>query len=104
LHPGRARGAAAGVPPPASLAFAELGDPRIRLAGAATPGPGEILLRLQSFAEEPVSCPVRPHFPVAAAHAADWLGEAGREIPAGEGEFTVEVPALGTAAVLLVRP
>ncbi|MEV8017455.1 alpha-mannosidase [Streptomyces sp. NPDC086554] len=98
----RARGAEGGGQ--ASLAFADLGDPRVRLVGATAPGPGEVLLRLQSFAEEPVDCPVRVHFPVAAAHRADYLGAAGEELPQTDGELTITIPALGTTAVLFVRP
>ncbi|MFE0172165.1 alpha-mannosidase [Streptomyces sp. NPDC059002] len=99
----RARGAAGGAAPDRH-AFADIGDPRVRLVGATTPVPGHVLLRLQSFAEEPVACPVRAHFPVAAAHRATFLGAAGHELPCTDGEVTVHVPALGTTAVLFVRP
>ncbi|MEU3737091.1 alpha-mannosidase [Streptomyces sp. NPDC032198] len=98
----RARGAEGGGQ--ASLAFAELGDTRVRLVGATTPGAGQVLLRLQSFAEEPVACPVRVHFPVAAAHSADYLGTAAGELAVSKGALTVDIPALGTTAVLLTRP
>ncbi|MGW5733596.1 MULTISPECIES: glycoside hydrolase family 38 N-terminal domain-containing protein [Streptomyces] len=87
-----------------SLAFAELGDVRVRLVGAVTPKPGQVLLRLQSFAEEPVACPVRIHFPVATAHAASYLGEASGELRLADGALTVHIPALGTTAILLTRP
>ncbi|MFH8483912.1 glycoside hydrolase family 38 N-terminal domain-containing protein [Streptomyces longisporoflavus] len=98
----RARGAeGAGQP---SLTFADLGDARVRLVGVTAPGPGEILLRLQSFAQEPVACPVRVRFPVAAARRADFLGTACGELRVSEGRLTVDVPALGTTAVLFVRP
>ncbi|MEV0318286.1 alpha-mannosidase [Streptomyces sp. NPDC050658] len=98
----RARGGAGGGQ--ASLAFADLGDPRVRLVGATTPRPGEVLLRLQSFAEDPLDCPVRVHFPVAAAHVADYRGAAGSQLPLSDGEVTIGIPALGTTALLLVRP
>ncbi|MGW7074755.1 glycoside hydrolase family 38 N-terminal domain-containing protein [Streptomyces sp. NPDC054866] len=98
----RARGAEGGGQ--ASLAFVDVGDARVRLVGATAPGPGEVLLRLQSFAEEPVACPLRVHFPVAAAHSADYLGWAGGELPLSDGALTVDIPALGTTAVLFVRP
>lgn len=88
----------------ASLAFVDLGDARVRLVGAVAPGPGEVLLRLQSFAEEPVACPVRVHFPVAAAYSADYRGTAGAELTVTQGALAVDVPALGTTAVLLARP
>lgn len=88
----------------ASLAFAALGDARVRLVGVTAPGPGQVLLRLQSFAEEPVACPVRVHFPVLSARRADYLGTADGELALADGELTIEVPALGTTAVLLTRP
>ncbi|ONK09903.1 glycoside hydrolase family 38 C-terminal domain-containing protein [Streptomyces sp. MP131-18] len=106
LHAVRARGeAVADGAAAAALGFAEVGDARVRLVGAITPAGGRsVLLRLQSFAEEPVSCPVHVHFPVAAAHEADYLGTARGALPVEEGRVTVPVPALGTTAVLLERP
>ncbi|RAJ59057.1 glycosyl hydrolase family 38 [Streptomyces sp. Amel2xB2] len=112
LHAVRARAGATGTdeantpsPPRDSLAFVELGDPRVRLVGATTPGPGDaVLLRLQSFAEERVTCPVRADFPVTAAHGADYLGRAAGALPFADGRTTVDIPPLGTAAVLLERP
>ncbi|OEU91825.1 alpha-mannosidase [Streptomyces abyssalis] len=88
-----------------SLAFAELGDARVRLVGATTPGPGKaVLLRLQSFAEEPLTCPVRALFPVTAAHRADYLGRAVSPLQLADGTTRVDIPPLSTAAVLFERP
>ncbi|MEV8314125.1 alpha-mannosidase [Streptomyces sp. NPDC059900] len=98
----RARGAEGGGQ--TSLTFAGLGDTRIRLVGLTAPGPGKVLLRLQSFAREPVACPVRAGFPVAAAHRSDYLGTVEGELPLAHGAVTVDVPALGTTAVLFTRP
>ncbi|MGV9885009.1 glycoside hydrolase family 38 N-terminal domain-containing protein [Streptomyces sp. NPDC003006] len=98
----RARGVSDGAPD--QHAFADIGDPRVRLVGATTPRPGQVLLRLQSFAEEPLTCPVRARFPVTAAHRADFLGTAGAQLPGTGGQVAVDVPALGTTAVLFVRP
>ncbi|MEO3749517.1 alpha-mannosidase [Streptomyces sp. B6B3] len=109
LHAVRARGEAAdGADASHALAFAELGDPRVRLVGALTVPQGEgeadaVLLRLQSFAETPVSCPVRVGFPVATAHRADFLGTPGGRLTLTDDETRVEIPALGTTAVLLKR-
>ncbi|MGW2071251.1 glycoside hydrolase family 38 N-terminal domain-containing protein [Streptomyces sp. NPDC001953] len=102
LHAVRARGPESEAAS-TSLAFAELGDPRVRLVGATTPAPGRVLLRLQSFAEEPVACPVRARFPVLAAHRSNYLGTASTRLPLHDGEVTLDIPALGTAAVLLER-
>ncbi|MER5299225.1 alpha-mannosidase [Streptomyces lasiicapitis] len=98
----RARGA--GEADVASHAFVELGDERVRLVGATVPRAGEVLLRLQSFAEEAVECRVLARFPVRAAYRADYLGVKGTELPCVEGVMRLAVPALATAAVLLVRP
>lgn len=98
----RARGPVGDAPQ--EHAFAEVGDPRVRLVGVTTPESGEVLLRLQSFAEEAVACRVRARFPVAAAHRATFLGAAGYELPCADGEVTAHIPALGTTAVLFVRP
>ncbi|MGW6022550.1 glycoside hydrolase family 38 N-terminal domain-containing protein [Streptomyces sp. NPDC055099] len=97
----RARGAEGAGP--ASLSFVDLGDARVRLVGCTVPRPGEILLRLQSFAEQPVACPVRVHFPVTAARIANYLGTAGGELALSQGALTVDLPPLGTTAVLLTR-
>ncbi|KRV49050.1 alpha-mannosidase [Wenjunlia vitaminophila] len=109
LHAVRARGDES-QDAPRTLAFVEVGDPRVRLVGATTPDAnGAVLLRLQSFAEEPVTCPVRALFPVTTAHRSDYLGATDRtgapatELPVTDGRLTVDVPALGTTAVLLRR-
>ncbi|WP_225797500.1 glycoside hydrolase family 38 C-terminal domain-containing protein [Streptomyces aculeolatus] len=108
LHAVRARAPQDKGPEAADgLAFADIGDPRVRLVGAATPGgeagEGAVLLRLQSFAEEPVACPVRALFPVTGAGLADYLGRPGDDLPVRDGEVTVDLPALGTTAVLFRR-
>lgn len=79
-----------------------LSDPRVRVVGLTVPAPGQVLVRLQSYAEEPVACRIVPGFPVAETLAADYLGAAGAPLePDTGGGTTVEVPTLGTAAVLL---
>ncbi|MFE6404943.1 glycoside hydrolase family 38 N-terminal domain-containing protein [Streptomyces alboflavus] len=94
----------------ATHAFAEVDDPRVRLVGMTVPRPGEVLLRLQSFAHEAVDCRVLTRFPVAAAYRADYLGTKGAALGAvdradGAGAVTtLAVPPLATAALLLVRP
>ncbi|MEI5103506.1 alpha-mannosidase [Streptomyces sp. PmtG] len=98
----RARGAAGDAP--VTHSFLDLDDPRVRLVGATTPRAGETLLRLQSFAEEGVECSLWIGFPASAAYEADYLGGRGERLPLANGEVTVAVPALGTAAVLVVRP
>lgn len=100
----RARGSSDGAPNPHTLyRFVEIDDPRVRLVGATTPRPGHVLLRLQSFAEQPVACRIHARFPVAAAHRADFLGTPAGELPCTGGEVTLDLPTLGTAAVLFER-
>ncbi|MGP3776888.1 alpha-mannosidase [Streptomyces sp. SDT5-1] len=103
LHAVRARGPES-PDAPDGLAFATVGDPRVRLVGVTTPDTeGAVLLRLQSFAEEPVACPVRALFPVTSARVADYHGRAGEALTPRDGEVTVDIPALGTTAVLFRR-
>lgn len=104
LHPVRARAAASDEAAVAGLGFVELDEPSVRLVGAVTEPDGAVLLRLQSFAEAPRTCRVRPLFPVAEAWEATYLGEATGELtPDGDGRLAVPVPTLGTVGVLL-RP
>ncbi|MFF9896487.1 alpha-mannosidase [Streptomyces longispororuber] len=98
----RARGAWGDAP--VSHCFLTLDDPRVRLVGATTPRAGETLLRLQSFAEERVVCRLRVGFAARAAYRAGYLGGRGERLPLADGEVSVAVPALGTAAVLYERP
>ncbi|WP_409235253.1 alpha-mannosidase [Streptomyces sp. PA5.6] len=101
----RARGSSDGAPDlPDAHSFVDIDDPRVRLVGATTPRPGRVLLRLQSFAEQPLTCRIRTRFPVAAAHRADYLGTASDRLPHADGETILDVPTLGTTAVLFVRP
>lgn len=102
LVPVRARGTFRAYPP-ASTSFLTVGDPRVRVAGVTVPRAGTLLLRLQSFAEEPVDCGLLTGFPLARAREADYLGEPGRELePLPEdGTLLVPLPRLGTGAVLL---
>ncbi|MER5556858.1 hypothetical protein ABT001_35320 [Streptomyces sp. NPDC002793] len=79
-----------------------LDDPRVRIVGLTVPEPGRVLVRLQSFAEEHITCRLTPGFPVTAAMSADYLGTVGAALRAGEdGSLPVPVPRLGTMAVSL---
>ncbi|MFC7303513.1 glycoside hydrolase family 38 C-terminal domain-containing protein [Streptomyces monticola] len=112
LHAVRARGTGScggpGAGPDgaaeAAYRFIDIDDPRIRLVGATTPRPGELLLRLQSFAEDTVTCRVSARCPVTAAHRADYLGARLGQLAVQDGSLRLDLPALATAAVLFVRP
>lgn len=76
-------------------------DPRVRVVGLTVPRPDTILIRLQSFAEEPVRCSLRIGFPVTEARLATYLGSPGDSLAGRSGAVPVEIPALSTQAVLL---
>ncbi|WP_285563909.1 alpha-mannosidase [Streptomyces sp. RTGN2] len=88
--------------PDGSYELLTVGDPRVRVVGLTVPAPGQVLVRLQSYAQEPVACRITPGFRVAETSAADYLGAAGERLePDAGGATTVDVPTLGTRAVLL---
>ncbi|MDQ0785011.1 glycoside hydrolase family 38 C-terminal domain-containing protein [Streptomyces sp. B3I8] len=101
LVPVRAR-AATGGDSPAWTQFLGLDDPRVRLVGLTVPADGQLLVRLQSVADTPVTCRLRTPFPVARAAHTTYLGRAPRDLaPEPDGAIPADLPALGTAAVLL---
>ncbi|MET9768089.1 glycoside hydrolase family 38 C-terminal domain-containing protein [Streptomyces sp. NPDC006415] len=88
--------------PRATYALLSLDDPRIRIVGLTVPEEGRLLVRLQSLAEEPVTCRLSARFPVSDARAADYLGRTGAAIQVGpDGSLPVCLPRLGTTAVAL---
>lgn len=88
--------------PAACYGLLTVGDPRVRVVGLTVPAPGQVLVRLQSYAQEPVACRITPGFPVRETVAADYLGAAGAPLePDTGGATTIDVPTLGTRAVLL---
>jgi hypothetical protein len=90
--------------PPTELSLAEIGDPRIALVDVVPERNGQVLLRLRSFAEEPVDCQLRPRFDVACAHTADYLGVVGEQLHSRDGNLTVPIATQSVAAVLLTLP
>ncbi|SPT51258.1 Arabinose-binding domain of AraC transcription regulator, N-term [Actinomadura madurae] len=97
----RARGDALPQPEP-SCALLALDDPRVRVVGLTVPEPGHVLVRLQSFAEEPIECRATTGFELAEATSADYLGATGDPLPTeGSRTVLVPIPQLGTVAVLL---
>ncbi len=99
LVPVRARAATGS---PAWARFLTLDDPRVRLVGVTVPAAGQLLVRLQSMADTPVTCGLRTPFTVTRAARTTYLGLSPRDIaPDPDGAIPVEVPALGTAAVVL---
>jgi hypothetical protein len=101
LVPVRAR-ATTGAPSPAQTQFLTLDDPRVRLVGLTVPAEGQLLVRLQSVADTPVTCRLRTPFPVDRAARTTYLGGTPRDLaPEPDGAIPAGLPALGTTAVLL---
>ncbi|MGR3875444.1 glycoside hydrolase family 38 N-terminal domain-containing protein [Streptomyces graminifolii] len=86
---------------PPQVRFLAVEDPRVRLVGLTVPHEGAVMVRLQSYAETGVNCRLSIPFPFTQAHRTSYLGLTQRELdPEPEGTVTVDVPALGTAAVI----
>ncbi len=94
-----ATGPAAADPAP-QRSLLELDDDRVRLISVSG-ADGGVLLRLQSYAEEPVAVRVRVGVPVTGAWTATYLGDRGAELAVDGGAVGVELPRLGTIGVLL---
>ncbi|MHA6616160.1 glycoside hydrolase family 38 N-terminal domain-containing protein [Pseudonocardia sp. DLS-67] len=90
--------ATAGPAPERSLL--ELDDDRVRLISVSG-ADGGVLLRLQSYAEEPVPVRARVGVPVTGAWTATYLGDRRAELVVDGDTVAVELPRLGTAAVQL---
>ncbi|MFC9122987.1 glycoside hydrolase family 38 C-terminal domain-containing protein [Streptomyces sp. NPDC057067] len=88
--------------PDTTYSLLTLDDPRVRVLGLTVPEPGRVLVRLQSFAEEPVICRLTPGFTVTGAVCADYLGAEGATLHTeADGSLRVPVPRLGTTGVSL---
>jgi len=84
-----------------SVSWLAIDDDRVRVVGLTTPEPGHVLVRLQSFAEEPVDVRIRTPWPIQRAHEATFLGAQRREIDAPTEGIMVRMASFGVAAVLL---
>jgi hypothetical protein len=87
----------------ASASWLAVDDDRVRVVGLTTPEPGQILVRLQSFAEDRVDVRVRPSWRVARVQEASFLGVPRRDLGAPSGDIVVSIDPLGVAAVLLQK-
>jgi hypothetical protein len=102
VHGVLATGPAAPEPVP-ERSLLRLDDDRVRLVSVSRPEPGPdgaVLLRLQSYAEEPVA--VRVRVPATAAWTATYLGDRRDELAVEGDTIVVELPRLGTSGVLLI--
>ncbi|WP_163509149.1 glycoside hydrolase family 38 C-terminal domain-containing protein [Fodinicola acaciae] len=97
LHAVRAAGPASAA---ADFSLVGIDDTRVRLVGLTIPSDGRVLLRLQSFAEEPTTVAVTLGFGVRAAYEASYLGASGAPIEASDGRLSVSLPPLSTSAIL----
>ncbi|MEU4144781.1 glycoside hydrolase family 38 C-terminal domain-containing protein [Streptomyces parvulus] len=101
LVPVRARAAAETESRPETR-FLTLDDPRVRLVGITVADGGGLLVRVQSVADTPVTCRLSTGFTVTRAARTNYLGLDPRDIGRDrDGAVPVDVPALGTAAVVL---
>lgn len=94
---------ATGAVDPAAAAqrsFLSIDDARVRV-GALVPVEGGVLVRLQSFADEPLTVGLNVGFEFDLAHAATLLGVRREQLEVEGSTLAVSVPRLGTAAVLV---
>jgi hypothetical protein len=98
VHGVLATGPAAEAVPERSLL--SLDDDRVRLVSVSA-AEGGVLLRLQSYAEEPVALRVRLRVPVAGAWTATYLGDRGEALAVDAGVVAVDLPRMGSVGVLL---
>jgi hypothetical protein len=81
-----------------------INDGRVRVTGLTTPAPGEVLVRLQSFAEEGVELRLELGVPVEGAWTANYLAERGEAFEVRERGIRLTIPAMASPAVLVRLP
>ncbi|TRO57392.1 glycoside hydrolase family 38 C-terminal domain-containing protein [Streptomyces sp. IB201691-2A2] len=87
---------------PAQTRFLTVDHPQVRLVGLTVPSEGQLMIRLQSLADVPVTCRISTPLVVGTAFRTNYLGLTPHEIGLEpEGTVPVTVPALGTVAVVL---
>ena len=88
---------------PPSGELLQVSDDRIRIISAAPPegSPDQLLVRMQSFADEDVQVRLVPGFSISGARRSTYLGEAGDPLSATESGIDIEVPRLSHPAVLI---
>jgi hypothetical protein len=79
-------------------------DPRIRLVGLSEPRPGQLLVRLQSTADEPVVTSLRLGVAIELAERATFLGDPAGELAVVDNRIAFELPRRGIGAALLTLP
>ena len=76
-------------------------EPRVRAIGVTSPAAGYVLLRLQSFAEEPITAKVKLNKRFLSAQKATMLGEPISELQISGNSVELPVERIGVAAILL---
>jgi len=76
-------------------------DSRVRAIGLTSPAAGEILLRLQSFAEVPLKVKLKVHSRFTSAQLTTMLGEAKSDLSIAGGVVEVPIERIGVAGVRL---
>jgi hypothetical protein len=78
-----------------------ISDDRVRVLGLTSSAPGELLVRLQSFAEEVVDLRVSLNLPIREAWEASYLADRRAPLAMADGAVMLPVAPLGTPAVLV---
>jgi hypothetical protein len=101
LHAVRAYGEPGGA---AETSLFAVDRPEVRVVGLLAQDDGACLVRLQSFADEPVTIGLRPALPFDETLRCSYLGANGVPVaPEPDGTLRVELPTRGTAGLLLRR-
>ena len=90
--------------PKAEVRLLAVEDPRIRLIGLSEPRPGQLLVRLQSTADEPVVARLWLGLAIERAERATFLGDPTDEMDVIDNRIAVELPGRGIGAALLTLP
>jgi hypothetical protein len=86
---------------PAELSLLGLDDPRVAVLGVTLLPAGDLLVRLQSYATEPVRARLRCGFPVGSAMWATLLGDPTGPATVDDRGIVAEIPRLGVTALRL---
>lgn len=79
----------------------QISEPRVRAIGVTSPAEGYVLLRLQSFAEDPIKVKVQLNPRFTSAQKATMLGEVISDLSIAQNSVELPMERIGVAALLL---